>query len=403
VSSSELFGLAERFGVWPRPRDPLSETQRFGDFWDAYTVAARARDERVKAHLRGQKNWFRSYLDWSLAYPRAAEIRKLSVWDTLQQLVWYMDEVVLEDPVSIVSSRGLGLLDLRASRYTVIPDPVPEMVLATAALLDCLAPMRAAIEGGRLLLLVKALSTEEDYAARKFLWELESATGLTSEWWWGLQESDPQRLWPTPDELASWAMSKAVMQRFEAAGSRAVALYDSPIRAAIAGAIDDKRATLRQADVSESFELTLPFVQGVPPERLLDLRAELPEAFKAFRATMATYVWEGLKEIDFDIPTARERGRRLVELHVLPEATELEAGFKAAMRRAKLVGFGSTIVGGVGALIAHVSGIASAADIAMILTAGGVGALVGAGDLVRDASGGRRDAAYFLWRATGSA
>lgn len=69
-------------------------------------------------------------------------------------------------------------------------------------------------------------------------------------------------------------------------------LYDGKVDGAIAAGLTTLVNPGRQLATVGALEITLPYVKGIAPERLVDLRESLPDAFLAFRAMLSSIVRE---------------------------------------------------------------------------------------------------------------
>lgn len=99
------------------------------------------------------------------------------------------------------------------------------------------------------------------------------------------------------------------------------------------------------ADKPQTFyELTLPTVDGIPPERLLELRHQMPDAFLDFRNQMLEILLE-LQNENYD--------QRILEIKIQQKVTpilkSLDTEINNSLRKAKILGAGIPLVSAAGA------------------------------------------------------
>src|SRR6185437_16238072 len=122
-------------------------------------------------------------------------------------------------------------------------------------------------------------------------------------------------------------------------------LYDRRVDAAIASRLTNSIHPGRQLSTVGALAVTLPYVQGIPPDRLVELRESLPEAFLSFRAVLSEIV-RAAASADAD----SEEVQRRAESTIRPELNKLDSEIAAEIRKARIKGWGSALVAGAGIL-----------------------------------------------------
>jgi len=173
-------------------------------------------------------------------------------------------------------------------------------------------------------------------------------------------------------------------------------LYDRRVDAAIASRLTNSIHPGRQLSTVGALAVTLPYVQGIPPDRLVELRESLPEAFLSFRAVLSEIV-RAAASADAD----SEEVQRRAESTIRPELNKLDSEIAAEIRKARIKGWGSALVAGAGILAGG-----AVAGTAAGLVAGVVTGTIGVVNVLAESAGAKRRALgnpfYFLWRARSS-
>lgn len=142
-----------------------------------------------------------------------------------------------------------------------------------------------------------------------------------------------------------------------------------------------------------SARLLVPYVQHLPVQRLIDLREDMPVAFKDFRSRLAEIMLDSYKE---DPENATSIAHFRVEKEVRPSLNVLEQEIKAVSSKNRITGYSGALIASAG-LLGAFYGMGWAAFSA---TAGGVAMLVNAAS---DTSKITHDSVakpyYFLWKA----
>jgi hypothetical protein len=429
--SSYIFELAEEVGIpLEMGKEEVFEDERLLFFIEKYREWAISRDNALQSHLASKHNLFRCYLPYT---PR--------VFGTVNEIIWYLDEVLVRDPIEkqIDISREKDFEKIKADlRIT----------------LQILAHFRYAIESGYLLLfgssfippmgdtpeeIIKIsnnpeLVAELDHAVRFgmdrrmgsrgkewIVWDAHLETGflvgchgrnIASK-----TQSPPIRIGePLPEVSAEELMEALGQDPFEqirdlypreihrsiravgiANRANSAVMFSRPVDAAIiASASQLPINQTKQGMTVGSFNLALPYLRGIPTDRLLDLRLQIPDAFIQFRAKMASIV----KKASQDSPDVAIDELKLdVEREIGGSLRELETAMRATANKIKISTIGVPIITASGILIGSVAnlGLQSLLPIAVGGTLGLVHALSSSISERTRLSG---NPLWFLWRAT---
>ena len=142
------------------------------------------------------------------------------------------------------------------------------------------------------------------------------------------------------------------------------------------------------------YDYSLPFMEGVPSERLFEIRTQAPDAFIEFRELLSKVVYETMKATD----DPREIKYR-IDKEVKAYQRKLGIEMESAKRKWNFHGVAAPIILGLGSLHLYSSGI----DYSSLL-----GTMIGGGGLIKslttwaDVKSDRRKAevnpVYFLWK-----
>lgn len=429
--SSYLFDLAKEAGI-PLQRGVEAEftDDAYLQFCTSYRKWIESRDAALRKYLSETSAKFRCYLPYNSR-----------VFQLAYQTVWYLDEIVVRDPVvSVIGGQPSEREDHESSKQGLrqivqllhcFAQAIDSgyMLLAGPTLIPSLASVHPP-EIGRLLE-VDTVREELDRAVAFGLRKVQGEGGRTHVVYQMRLESGEhvgaviespkkgdeiplvQVGHPLPHSTADEIMrltGKDVRKQARELYPRevhrtlhnvavsgplnATTLFDRSVDSAIIASLRDLQSNpaVRLSPV-DTLNLALPYVNGVPPDRLLDLRNELPEAFREFRARLVSIVRQ---TANADSTDALEMAREQVELLLLPAMRGLEAEMRAAAKKAKIMGYGLPAVAAVATLVGATVG---ASFNPIILAATGAGVI----KVVADLAGAREKASgspfYFVWRA----
>jgi len=145
-----------------------------------------------------------------------------------------------------------------------------------------------------------------------------------------------------------------------------------------------------------AFNLALPYLEGVPPDRLLELRQAIPAAFTEFRARLADIAERAIKEDGSDFQL---RARTIAERELVPAVRYLDTEMRAAANKARILGYVSPVVASVGALIGEFVFKLPSSTIFSAVMAGLVPPIAAAAQYAADKKNATKNPFYFVWKA----
>jgi hypothetical protein len=420
---------------YDRGRDKINGLREgtLAEFIEAYAKTVATRDEALTSYLQGTPEMFRSYVGPSTR-----------TFDTVSQVLWYMDEIVTLDPLTHLVNRNpakpLNLQNAARKLRTIfrltpyinagrvllagpsLAPRVPDTPPAAAEALANDSEVRAALDksvrfemgrrpdanGNKWLMYRAGLDTGAVYGVGQpqpplpgthaspvfsgsdplpatTLARLTEATGGSAE-----------KLLEKVRSLYPGEVGATLLAVQSAAALRAAALFDRDVDELILRRTPENVDRRQRAATIDTLKLALPYLRGATPQQLLTLREELPEAFKEFRSRMEAVVRRALVD---DPENAMREARVLAEREIIPSIRALKADLASSARKTRIAGYGSAVMYTLGSL---------AAAIAPTLPGiGAVGAVLAGGGAVAawSASSGDRVAStknpfYFVWRAT---
>jgi len=159
--------------------------------------------------------------------------------------------------------------------------------------------------------------------------------------------------------------------------------------------INNWRSTLPigKAEAQIDFELTLPYVDGIDPERLAELRASMPNIFKDFR----NYLNDVRRDIQSKSKSNTEFKEK-IESHIRKEFRRIDTEMQSATRKFRLLTVGVPIVCNMGGLLFSQYGsileaMAISDGVSLPFTVKGAVDLKNVKDRVKT------EDLYFLWKA----
>jgi len=422
--SSTIIEIAEGFGIPTNlgQDEPVTDEAYLG-FCEEYRQWALARDEALKRHLQETPTLFRVFLPYSQR-----------VFALVHQVAWYLDEVVVRDPLerwvnddgTPIHSRKANLIkDLQLMSHFRAHLDGGYLLLAGPPLLE--RPFDPSDESLSVVLQNPRLQEAFDDAVRYGLAERSDEQGNTlircmaeldsggifsfkgalpagHHEIWRAGESYPEasrekvipflpdnwRAHLYPRELARILNSLETARAMQAAIMFDRRLPEKAIVELGQALPDDAR---QRASVV-SFNVSLPYVAGVSPERLVEARDSIPDSFRVFRNKMYQIVKETSER---DSGLSQEELSAEVESAVLPQLSELKADLEALALRRNLMGFGLPAVSTIGALVGGVLGLGPLAMVGLLAT-GAAGGLQQAVDASSQERRQRAHPFYFLWK-----
>jgi len=434
--SSEIFSLIEDIGYSIDSGAPLTDEQ-LETFISKYRFWSYHRDQAVVNYLTGTKKLFRGYIPFD---QRALQ--------TAIEISWYFDELVIYDPIKMwigaveknkeVESAKYNIPQifqiLKRLRYAldegylilsgtpshvIAEDPDPEIIKSLSENSDIIKALNEAIRFG----IVDRLDSERRVWK---LWHAVLPSGAAIGWvppnikWSGTLSSPGYRVGEELP-LASYDELKHLLRfdpydilrnRYPVEIKRTLRIAglstyfgSVPVFSRIADgqilAIADGQKPLyeKSSMILSALNLSLPFLHGVPPERILDIREAIPMAFQDFRNTMVELIDEFRKEFrkeqqDID---PEEYLRVKSERKLIPLIRNLDGELKAASRKARILGYGLPTVAALGSLVGCVAGFQPNSLLTALL-ASPLASVKAAADFKKQETLAQANSVYFLWR-----
>lgn len=152
----------------------------------------------------------------------------------------------------------------------------------------------------------------------------------------------------------------------------------------------------QQLATAQVLNVVVPYLAGVPPEHLYELRHAVPNAFVDFRGHVHGVVEQAIKD---GVESAAEVKAR-VDREIAPAIQALDAEAEAEARRGRIIGYGAPAVVMSGLLVGSMAGLEPSSWLAITTAIGGLGGSVKAAADFEAAK--RKHGAfpfYFLWKA----
>jgi hypothetical protein len=426
--SDKIFELAVKHGI-PLIQEqvwPISD-ESYLAFVDEYKKWSIYRNKALEDHLRVRPNLFRVYLPYNQ-----------HVFALASNITWYLDEIIIADPISVV---------INYPRLNI-----EEAKLQLCQVLNVLSLFRNAIEDGYILLkgakknvdstldepseisialssdeeiqemLLKSASysfTEKDNSAGQIIKLYKASLGGSGIMGYQLNipaggtvtipiDIDAEYPKTTLEELKGIfgeepadklrnifprVIDRTINATETASKLNSAVLFDRDYHDLILNKVGAKMNTKRQIATASMLNLTLPFVSGIPAERLMDLRLKIPDAFIDFRSNMLDIVNEAMSNADLDPNLIPE----LVKSKIVPQIRALDGEMNSTLKKSRILGYGIPLVSGAAIL----AGGALSAPITSLLAVGVGGAIGGikaVADYEESHSKLQSNPFYFLWK-----
>lgn len=169
----------------------------------------------------------------------------------------------------------------------------------------------------------------------------------------------------------------------------ATALYDRKLDNLIIAKAGIENNSQEQYAPIEALNLTVPSLQGVPPENLNELRMQLPNAFKEFRAHLLEIILQCNRENYGNIEIKNKIDKELIS-HI----RYLESEFKATLKKTRFISISGVIVAS-GVLTGMLSASILVPIVPLVISA--VGKQIKTNEKLKG------NPFYFLWKAQSQA
>jgi hypothetical protein len=422
--SVEVFRLASECGLPIQPGELAQVSDAsFLAFRSRYLAWSAQRDAAVHKYLRETPRLFRALLPYTT--------RVLAI---AMQAAWYMDELVTRDPLfgflenplenteqckrDVVATLQLlsrcyepiraGYLILYGSPLFPRGDSVPNEIVEIAKRPNVRAALEVAARYG-----FSERVDERGLRTRLYQVELDSsglvgmrAEGLSPGTTYtvtlpvGAQLPEITReallerigdLGPVENVFAR-EVQKAVGAVKAATFLGAAVLFDRKVDDVIVQSAALPLNRNQQLATVQVLDAVVPYLAGVPPEGLYELRNSVPNAFIDFRGRVHSVVEQAMKD---GVDSGAEIRAR-VDREIAPAIGALDAEAAAEARRGRIVGYGGPAVVMTGLLVGTMAGLDP--SLWPMLAALG-GSVKAASDYHAASAKQRASPFYFLWEA----
>lgn len=143
----------------------------------------------------------------------------------------------------------------------------------------------------------------------------------------------------------------------------------------------------------QALNIVLPFVSGIPPDKLMDIRRSSPTAFVDFRSRVADIIIEATG----DTTPSQDYLHHRVSKELIPTLGGLEHEMNGVIKRAGILGIGVPLIAGTGVLIGNILGVPAYTLLGGVIAAAltGVSSLA---DSVQASNRAKGHPGYFLWK-----
>jgi hypothetical protein len=434
--STNLFRLAEECNV-PFSIDEIESftNESLSSFIEKYRSWAAERDKCLSDYLKKRSSSFRVYLPYS---PQ--------VFNLSYRTLWYFDEIIIRDPI---------LYTLLPAKHQIPLDIKKRLI----HILSLLSHFKDTIESGYILFAGDSILIREDVIKKEdieLLLQNESVRSALeksvkfghtvrkdnfgNDWniyqisieMCGIFQMEPSKnikfepgqtvtspyikvgetLPPiSKEQLAKIARTPVIedakklfpievtdillhVERASHFGSAVMFDYNLPH-----DILSEVQQPILQSFKQEAsvlgLNLTLPYLEGIPPDKLLELREEMPESFRVFRLKMNEIIGQALNSTN---KNPNDELKMIIDQKLLPQIHTLDADMKAAGRKIKILGLGAPAIACSATLIGA----------ALLFPPAGLGVVLGGGTLaglkaISDGEAKRIQLAsnpfYFIWKA----
>jgi len=427
-----IFSLAAQSGIPLNPGEQeIFEDAAYDAFRQEYLRQSSLRDVALARYLSVNPMLFRVHLPYNNR-----------VFGLASQLLWYLDEVIIRDPVSILLESPLTNLDIEDQKIrlretlqflsfyrdpieqgfvllagptlmtplTDAPAPLLQSLLADLEVQEalhkavyCGYTLRPNSEGTPTGLFQMMLDSGGLFGFSNL--HLRGGHSVTSppivvgEVLPHIDLNDLKKiLGRDPFEQMQSVFQREInrtIQSLSRAGQfNSAILYDRELDALILSKANVSVADTRQQAVTQVLNLSLPYIRGVPPQRLQELRHQMPNAFLEFRARLLEIVDQSLNQADLDSLDLRSK----VDREVVPQIRALQSELESSAKKSAVLGVAMPVLSAIGVLAGWYLGVRPEVLLVPGL-AGPAATITAAADFVSTRAKLRGHPFFFLWKA----
>lgn len=426
--STEIFSIAKKYNLFSSYVNPYEITNEdFLNFCNEYKNHAKIRDRNLINHVQGNPVLFRTFIPYNRNLPF-----------TLSQVVWYYDEIIVADPLrGMMMKEERNVIEIQDDKKYVYE------------VIQFLKRFQDSIEEGFVLLSSDNAfpKFEDDIKENKSYLDLiedkEVLTELEKLIDIGIQKLDGKNIngviaeyrglrtmkfvpttnkaeafmsfvdkyeRGTPEDLERLGMRdmiegdmrKSFVYDIGSITSNLLIAENFKSHAMFSRKLDE--AVLRKLNMNvnnyksdynnTAFKVTLPFVSGIPTERLVELRMKMPNIFEDFRHHMAELVLK-IQEEEKDNP---EMVNYKVKGEINKQLIQFEKEQNIALKRTKVIGIGTPVLSLLGTLAIQTFGI----DLnnLMLISGGAISAteLTTLYNYLKNKEEAKANSLYYLWK-----
>lgn len=434
-TSHFIFSLVDKYQIPIHHSNPAEFSDEcYFSFCTEYIKQCKRRDIHLKDHLAENSSLFRTFLPW-----------RSDAFNTIFQMQWYYDELVIYDPIFFeISDFKTGLLedDKRKLRSILIllntlKDSINEGFLLFGSY-DSFSKGSKQIEENKYENLLALPDFREECDKLVQVYKITNKEGIEKSYYnIGSMYRDKTTLFTvfqdsekikTPDGLfsinydfvgSSYTLMSIEDAKKEGFYDRAYNCYKEDYSNEITEVLNyidigesintpilfnrklDELilSNISQQDINKSksneyYKFFLPYVNGIPPKKLFDVRNKMPAAFLDFRATMF--------EIIFDLQKSGVEPEFLdlkIQQKVQSLLKKLDVEMKNTLTATKIFGIGTPLITITGTFVLSHFGI-NIEKYANLLF-GGVAAteLATLVKYITEKRQGKSNSLYYLWSA----
>lgn len=435
-TSDFIFFLADKYNISVKDNQPCEfSDESFIGFCNEYQVVSKGRDIVLKSYLSTTPNLFRTFLPW-----------RQYIFDTVFQIQWYYDEVVVYDPVIFeidyfktdnIEESKQNLLELLRFLYT-LKDSINGGFLLFGSY-DRLAKVNQEVNNDAFESLLSIAEIREEcdktvqvfrmdnrdsrakdyYQIRTYYRNKQTIFPVVSDYsklrteegfavWFDFVKSDYTHL--TLDTIKELGIYDRVFDGIKddypieikeiltyvdiGSSINTPILFNRKLDELVLNNLSVNRNKISSRAI-DNYNLILPFVNGIPSERLFDLRQKMPAAFSDFRNTMF--------EIIYDIEknnVERDMMEIKIKQKINPILKNLDAEIKNTITNAKIMGIGAPIISGLGSLcLSHFNIDTNNIMSVLFGGAGVVAELPILSNYLQKKNTAEANSLYYLWKA----
>jgi len=197
-------------------------------------------------------------------------------------------------------------------------------------------------------------------------------------------------------EIFKTEIERAILSTSQAYGLGSAVLFDREVDSQILSRSGSVLDSKHQMSTVGLLNLLVPYIKGLPPERLTELREKMPSAFIDFRGILLHVVTEAISKGE----TTQVQLQEKIERQLLPSLRQLQSEQRAALIKAKREIIGTSAIWALATLAGSYLAGPSSSLFVLGATSGAAAAVVKSiaelGSANKKAEG---HPFYFLWKA----